>query len=67
MSRNGNRTLIVGTFAVCVGAVSIALPLVIVAGTLNKFLVAFGFIGVCWGLSCLLNGTWDYLKARGKR
>jgi len=67
MSRNGNRTFVVGASAVCVGAVLIALPLLMGPGTLNKFFVAFGFIGVCWGLSCLLNGAWDQWRARGKR
>lgn len=37
-------------------------PLVLGRWDLNRYLVAFGFVGGCVGASILLHGFWDWLR-----
>jgi hypothetical protein len=43
------------------------LPLLWGAWSVNRYFVAFGFVGVCLGLSLMLNGAWDWLARRRGR
>ncbi len=64
MSRASNRTLRIGAIGVVSSFALMALPLVLPRSSINRFLVAMGFIGLCWSLSCLLNGAWDWYRDR---
>ena len=54
-------------FAVVLLSASLALsPLLLGRGTINRFIVAVGLMGVFAGGSFILHGSWDWLRA-GKR
>lgn len=54
-----------GAVALGVGALLVVAPLLLGRGTLNKYIVAVGFLCACVGLSLLLNGVLDHvLKLR---
>jgi len=48
-----------GTTALVIGALLVLAPLALGRGTLNKYVVAAGFLCACAGLSLLLNGLLD--------
>jgi hypothetical protein len=48
-----------GSIALVIGALLVLAPLVLGRGTLNKYVVAAGFLCACAGLSLLLNGLLD--------
>jgi hypothetical protein len=58
------RTFRLGFIVFAIGCALILLPLLLPHSSLNRFLVAVGFIGVCWSLSLLLNALWDLLRGR---
>ena len=66
MARRGANTFRVGGIGVLMAVAMMALPLVLPHSSVNRFLVAFGFIGLCWSLSLLLNGALDLLRQREK-
>ena len=66
MARGSNRTLRIGAIGLVIACALIALPLVLPRSSANRFIVAIGFILICWSLSCLLNGAWDRWRERGK-
>ena len=66
MSHKSARIFRIGAIGLAIGCALMALPLVLPRSSINRFLVAFGFIGVCWSLSCLLNGLLDLWRERGK-
>jgi hypothetical protein len=41
-----------------------ASPVVLGEWPVNKYVVAVGFLGVCWGLSCLMHGAWDWWRGK---
>ena len=49
-----------GTLAV--SAAVALLPLLLGRWDVNRYLVAFGFVGGCVGASILLHGVWDWLS-----
>jgi len=63
-ARRNYRPILVGVISLAISACLLLLPLVLGANSLNRFLVAFGFLGACLGVSCMLNGAWDLWKAR---
>jgi len=49
-----------------VASVLLALtPLALGRWDVNRYLVAFGFVGGCVGASILLHGFWDWLRGGG--
>jgi 4-hydroxybenzoate polyprenyltransferase len=64
MSRASTRTLRIGAIGVVISFALMVLPLILPRNSINRFLVAIGFIGLCWSLSCLVNGVWDWLRDR---
>lgn len=67
MSRASTRTLRIGAIGLAIACALIALPLVLPRNSINRFIVTFGLILVCWSLSCLINGVWDRWRERGKQ
>ena len=66
MPRNNTRILWIGIIGFFVAIAITALPLLLPRSSLNRFLVAIGFLGVCFSLSCLINGVWDLIRRRGE-
>ena len=66
MARGNTRTLRIGFLTLLISCALILLPLMLGTNPFNRFLVAFGFLGACFALSCLLNGAWDLWRERGK-
>ena len=62
--RGASRAIRAGVIVLVTGAALTLLPLVIDLRSLNRFLVAFGLIGVLLGLGCLTNGLIDLLRGR---
>jgi hypothetical protein len=58
------RTLRVGLALLAASTLVILSPLAWGKSDLNKYPVALGFLGACWGLSCILNGAIDWWRAR---
>ena len=67
MPRNNTRILWVGVVIFVAAIALMILPLLLPRSSLNRFLVAIGFLGICFSLSCLLNGLWDLIRSRGKQ
>ena len=64
MSRGeqGRRAVLAG-FAVCAGALFLMLlPLTWGRSSINRYFVAFGFVGFCVGFSFILPGAWDWWR-----
>ena len=66
MSRTGTRTLKISAVVAAIALAMMLSPLILPRSTVNRFLVAFGFIALCWSLSCLLNAAFDLWRQRGK-
>ena len=66
MASGSKRTLRIGAVGLLIACLLIALPIVLPRTTINRFIVAIGFIALCWSLSCLLNAAWDRWRERGK-
>jgi len=58
------RALVAGLVLVSCSALLVASPLLLGRSSINRYLVAFGFIGALLGASVLLHGAWDWLAAR---
>ena len=61
------RTLAAGLTLVLVFGLLTLAPLLLGLGSLNRYVVAFGLIGVLLGGSFVLHGSWDWLAARRRR
>ena len=62
--RSASQAIRVGVIVLAVGAVLTLVPLVLDLRSVNRFLVAFGLIGVLVGLGCLTNGLIDLVRDR---
>ena len=61
----GPRRVVLAGVWTFLGPVALAcMPLLWGRSGLNRFFVAFGFVGACLGASIMLHGTWDWLTAR---
>lgn len=58
------RALLAGLALVLVFGLLTLTPLLLGLGSLDRYAVAFGLIGVLLGGSFLLHGAWDWLAAR---
>jgi hypothetical protein len=61
--RRARRTVAVGLIVFVVSMPLLFSPMVIGA-KVGRFVVAPAVVGVCWGLSCLLHGGWDWWRDR---
>ena len=61
---NARRTLGAGLLILACSLGLVLLPLLLGHWSVNRYFVAFGLIGACLGLSCLLHGAWDWLRGR---
>jgi hypothetical protein len=66
MSGKTTRIFRIGAIGFAIGCGLIIFPLLLPPSSANKFLVALGFITLCWSLSCLLNALLDCWRERGK-
>ena len=66
-NRAVRRALLAGVALVVVCGCVVVSPLLLGRGSLNRYLVAFGLIGVLLGGSFLVHGSWDWLAARRRR
>jgi hypothetical protein len=55
-----------GLWTFLVSAALVLSPLALGRSELNHYLVAFGFVGLCVGLSIMLHGVLDGLRRGGK-
>lgn len=53
-----------GAVALVVGVLLVLSPLLLGRGTLNKYIVAVGFLCACAGAGLLLNGILDRVRRR---
>jgi len=59
-----SRTIRIGAIVFVISAILIALPLLLPRTDFNRFLVAFGFLFACFGISCMVHGFWDLMRER---
>jgi hypothetical protein len=60
------RVALAGLWTFLVAAVLVLSPLALGSSDLNRYLVAFGFVGLCVGLSIMLHGVLDLIRPGGK-
>jgi hypothetical protein len=60
------RVALAGLWTFLASAALILSPLALGRSDLNRYLVAFGFVGLCVGLSIMLHGLFDGLRRGGK-
>ena len=65
--QGARRTILTGLLLVAGCGLVVLSPLVLRTGSVNRYLVAFGLVGVLLGGSFLLNGSWDWLAERRRR
>jgi hypothetical protein len=58
------RAVWVGLWGVIISAVLLASPILLPKLGVEKYAVAVGFLGACWGLSCLMHGAWDWWRGK---
>jgi hypothetical protein len=58
------RTVGIGLALVVVFGLLVLSPLLLGRGSINRYFVAFGLIGVLLGASFLLHGGWDWVRSR---
>jgi hypothetical protein len=58
------RAVWAGLWGLSISAGLMLSPLVLGRWGPNKYLVAVGFLGVCWSLSCAMHGAWDWWRGR---
>jgi hypothetical protein len=59
------RTVFLGLAVFLCGVLITLSPILLGRGSLNRYIVAFGLIGVFVGGSSVINGAWDWLRGRG--
>ena len=60
------RTVAIGVGVFVVGALVTLSPLLLGRGSLNRYIVVVGLMGVFVGGSCVIHGGWDWLRERGR-
>jgi hypothetical protein len=63
-ARRARRTVGIGLLLIVVFGLLVLSPLLMGRGSINRYLVAFGLIGVLLGASFLLHGGWDWVRSR---
>ena len=58
------RAVGVGVCGLVVSAALMISPIVLPKIGVVKYIVAAGFLGACWGLSCLMHGAWDWWRGK---
>jgi hypothetical protein len=58
------RTILTGAASLAAGVIFVFAPLLLGRGSLNRYLVLIGLLGVVVGASLVLHGTWDLLWER---
>jgi hypothetical protein len=61
--RQARRAVLTGVGVVAFCTLLILSPILLGRGSLNRYLVAFGLLGVFVGGSFVLHGSWDWLRA----
>jgi len=64
--RGARRTVLIGLALFFAGALVTLSPILLGRGSLNRFIVVFGLVGVFIGGSCVIHGGWDWLRGRGR-
>jgi hypothetical protein len=65
--RLARRAVTIGLVVLLACAVLTLSPLLLGRGSINRFIVAFGLMGVFIGASFILHGSWDWLRAGRSR
>jgi hypothetical protein len=60
-----SRTILLGLAVFFFGVLVTLSPILLGRGSLNRYIVVFGLIGVFIGGSAAINGLWDWLRGRG--
>ncbi len=60
--RRARETLRAGVWICAASLLLVLCPLALGRWSVNKYLVAFGLVGMCVGASCLFHGGWDWLR-----
>jgi hypothetical protein len=58
------RAIWAGVWGIVVSAALMTSPIFTPKRGIEKYMVAAGFLGVCWGLSCLMHGAWDWWRGK---
>ena len=61
--RQARRTVLIGLAVVALFSALTLSPLLLGRGSLNRFIVAVGLLGVLAGASFVIHGGWDWLRA----
>jgi hypothetical protein len=61
---SAGRTILLGLAIFIVSALVVLSPLVLGRGSLNRFIVVSGLIGVFIGGGSVIHGCWDWLRER---
>jgi hypothetical protein len=61
-----SRTILLGLAVFVFGVLVTLSPFLLGRGSLNRFIVVFGLVGVFIGGSCVIHGGWDWLRGRGR-
>ena len=65
--RQARRTVLIGFVVVAMVALVTLSPILLGRGSLNRYIVAAGLLGVFAGGSFVLHGSWDWLRAGKSR
>ena len=65
--RSARRAVTIGVVVFLACAALTLSPLLLGRGSINRFIVAFGLMGVFIGASFILHGGWDWLRAGRSR
>lgn len=60
----GGRATLIGLMIIFASSVLTFSPLLLGKGSLNRFIVVAGLVGLMIGGSCVIHGAWDWLVAR---
>jgi hypothetical protein len=58
----GRRAVLAGAALCGVAVMLMVLPLIWGRSSINKYFVAFGFVGFCAGMSFIAHGAWDWWR-----
>jgi hypothetical protein len=58
------RTIFLSLAILAASGLLMLVPLAIGRSSINRFIVAFALVGVCWGATALLLSGWDWLRGR---
>jgi hypothetical protein len=60
--RRAVQSVFVGSIIFVVSTAMFLSPIVIGRRDPARYLIAFGFVGACWGFSSVMHGAWDWWK-----